>query len=87
MGGYGVFGDHRDTALCIPTHEQQTNNRGELLAGLQAIWHRNPQECSLICSDSKLPVMGATSKASKWKQQISKDHMAQWGTRTYGTNC
>ena len=30
MGGFGVyFGDHRDTAQCIPINQKQTNNRGE----------------------------------------------------------
>ena len=41
VGGFGVyFGDHRDTAQCIPTNQKQTNNRGELLAAIHAIRHR-----------------------------------------------
>ena len=37
VGGFGVyFGDHRDTAQCIPITQKQTNNRGELLAAIHA---------------------------------------------------
>ena len=69
VGGFGVyFGDHRDTAQCIPITQKQTNNRGELLAAIHAICHRTPHKCTLICSDSKLVVMGATGKASKWRR-------------------
>ena len=69
VGGFGVyFGDHRDTAQCIPITEKQTNNRGELLAAIHAIRHRTPHKRTLICSDSKLVVMGATGKASKWRR-------------------
>ena len=50
VGGYEVyFGDHRDTARCVPTKDKHTN-RGELLAALHAIRHRNPQRPTLICS-------------------------------------
>ena len=69
VGGYGVFfGDHRDTARYIPTEDKQTNHSGELLAALHAIRHRTPQQRTLICSDSKLVIMGAIGKASKWKR-------------------
>ena len=69
VGGFGVyFGDHRDTAQCIPISQKQTNNRGELLAAIHAICHRTPHKRTLICSDSKLVVMGATGKASKWRR-------------------
>ena len=69
VGGFGVyFGDHRDTAQCIPITQKQTNNRGELLAAIHAIRHRTPHKRTLICSDSKLVVMGATRKASKWQR-------------------
>ena len=69
VGGFGVyFGDHRDTAQCIPITQKQTNNRGELLAAIHAIRHRTQHKRTLICSDSKLVVMGATGKASKWRR-------------------
>ena len=69
VGGFGVFfGDHRDTAQCIPINQKQINNRGELLAAIHAIRHRTPHKRTLICSDLKLVVMGATGKASKWRR-------------------
>ena len=37
-------------------------------AAPHAIQHRNLQKRSRICSNSKLVVMGATGKASKWKR-------------------
>ena len=69
MGGCGVyFGDHRDTAQCIPITQKQTNNKGELLTAIHAIRHRTPHKRTLICCDSKLVIMGATGKASKWRR-------------------
>ena len=70
VGGFGVFfGDHRDTAQYIPINQKQTNNRGELLAAIYATRHRAPHKRTLICSNSKLVVMGATGKASEWRRQ------------------
>ena len=67
--GFGVlFGDHRDTAQYIPIDQKQTNNRGGLPAAIHAIRHRAPHKRTLICSHSKLVVMGATGKASKWRR-------------------
>ena len=69
VGGFGVFiGEHQDTAQCIPIHQKQTNNRGELLVAIHAIRHRTPHKRTLICSDPKKVVMGATSQASKWRR-------------------
>ena len=42
--------------------------RGELLAAIHAIRHRIAHKRTLICSDSKLVIMGATGKASKWQR-------------------
>ena len=87
VGGFGVyFGDHRDTAQCIPITQKQTNNRGELLAAIHAIPHRTRHKRTLICCDSKLVVMGATGKASKWRRHDWQGSRGPWATWTCGSN-
>ena len=39
-----------------------------MLAAIHAIHHRTPHTRTVICSESKLAVVGATGKASKWQR-------------------
>ena len=68
VGGDRVFfGDSRDMAWFIPTHERRSNNRGELLAALRVLLGKPPSKQTLIWPDSLLVVDGTLGKAQKWK--------------------
>ena len=85
VGGFGVFfGDHRDTTQCIPVHQKQTNNRGELLAAIHAIRHRTAHKRTLTRNWSS---WGLQAKPANGGATTGRAHEVRWGMWTCGSNC